>query len=143
MADDILVVCIANTCRSPIADLLLQNALPHKNISSAGIKAIIGQPMNDHSAQLTSALGIECANHRARQLTQEICQANQLIMVMEKCHIAAILSIDPSAKHKIVLVGKWQDDIEIADPYGQNLEIYKNAFNLIQKSTDSWIEKLK
>ena len=141
--NDIVVVCAANTCRSPMADKLLQQALPHKNISSAGINATIGQPMNEHSAKLLSALGIECAAHRSRQLTLQICQANQLILVMEKCHIQAILSIDVSAEHKIVLVGKWLDDIEIADPYGQNFEIYQQSFHLIKKSIDKWIEKLK
>ncbi|PCI87016.1 MAG: protein tyrosine phosphatase [Hyphomicrobiales bacterium] len=142
MPDDILVVCIANTCRSPMMDLLLQKALPQKNITSAGINANIDQPMNEYSAKLTAKLGIDCTGHKARQLTLQICQANQLIMVMEKCHIKDILSIDPTAKDKLVLVGKWQGDIEIMDPYGQNFEIYEKTFQLIKKAAFNWIKKL-
>lgn len=142
MQNDILVVCFANTCRSAMAGLLLQNVFPHKNITSAGIKANVGQPMNQHAATLTAMLGIDCTNHQARQLTPQICQANQLIMVMEKCHIKAVLAVDPTVKDKIVLVGKWQGDREILDPYGQSFEIYRKTFQLIKATTDSWIEKL-
>lgn len=143
MLHNILIICHGNTCRSPMAQLWLQKALPHHRISSAGIKAKQGLPMNAYAAKLVASVGIDGAHHQATQLTAQICNANQIIMVMEKSHIEAILSIDPTVKHKIVLVGKWQDDIEIADPYGQNFEIYKQCFDLIQNLTDKWVGKLK
>lgn len=48
--DAILIVCVGNICRSPTAERLLQQALPHKTISSAGIAALAGQ-----SADATAA----------------------------------------------------------------------------------------
>ncbi|WP_253073284.1 hypothetical protein [Vibrio stylophorae] len=39
MFNKIIVVCVANICRSPIGARLLQQRLPHKLIASAGIAA--------------------------------------------------------------------------------------------------------
>lgn len=142
MFDNILVVCVANICRSPIADLLLKAAMPEKNISSAGINAAVGKPMHKHSIQLTSQLGIDCSQHVSRQLTKKMCRESDLILVMEKDHIDAVLSIDPTVTGKIFLAGKWLDDIEIPDPYKQSFEMYEQVFKLIQNSTNSWIEKI-
>lgn len=142
MFNNILVVCVANICRSPIGDLLLQEALPNKNVSSAGINALLGKPMHENSVKLTSALGIDCSKHTARQLTAEICRENDVILVMEKGHIDAVMNIDPTVKGKIFLLGKWLDNKEIPDPYKQSFEMYERVFELIQKSTDSWIKKL-
>lgn len=142
MFDSILIVCIANTCRSPIADILLQHALPHKNISSAGIRAVADTQMSKKSTTLTSALGLDCSLHRSRQLTAKMCRENDLILVMENSHIDAVIAIEPSVKGKIFLVGKWLNDAEISDPYEQDFEIYKRVFNLIKRATDGWIAKL-
>lgn len=143
MFNNILIVCVANICRSPIVDVLMQDALPHKNISSAGINALVGKPMHEHSITLTSALGIDCSLHTSRQLTAEICRENDVILVMEKGHIDAVMAIDPTVRGKIFLVGKWLDNIEIPDPYKQSFEMYEHVFALIQKTTDSWVKKLK
>ncbi len=143
MFNNILVVCVANICRSPIVDVLLQDALPTKNISSAGINALVGKPMHENSIKLTSPLGINCTQHTSQQLTADICRENDLILVMEQGHIDAVMAIDPSVKGKIFLVGKWLDNTEIPDPYKQSFEMYEHVFELIKKSTNIWVEKLK
>lgn len=143
MFKNILVVCVANICRSPIVDVLLRDALPNKNVSSAGINALVGKPMHENSVKLTTPLGIDCSLHAARQLTAEICRENDVILVMEKGHIDAVMAIDPTVKGKIFLVGKWLNDTEIPDPYKQSFEMYEHVFELIKKSTDTWVKKLK
>lgn len=116
MISHILVVCIANTCRSPMLHILLQHALLHKKISSAGIKAKPGSAINPHSANLLSTIGLDSSHHMSQQLTTELCQQSDLILVMENAHIQAVLNIDPTAKHKIHLAGRWQDNQQITDP---------------------------
>lgn len=143
MFDNILVVCVANICRSPIVDVLMQDAMPDKNVSSAGINSLVGKPMFEHSVTLTSALGIDCTKHVSRQLTADICRENDVILVMEEGHIDAVMKIDPTVRGKIFLLGKWLDNIEIPDPYKQSFEMYEHVFELIRKSTDSWVKKLK
>lgn len=142
MVENILVVCVANICRSPIAGMLLQKALPHKNVTSAGINALVGKPMHENSIKLTSPLGMDCTQHAARQLTAKICGENDVILVMEKNHIDTVMNIDPTVKGKIFLLGKWLGGKEISDPYKQGFEMYERVFELIQKSAISWAKKL-
>ncbi|MBS0343516.1 MAG: low molecular weight phosphotyrosine protein phosphatase, partial [Proteobacteria bacterium] len=40
----ILVLCIGNICRSPLAELLLARELPNRKIWSAGLGALVGEP---------------------------------------------------------------------------------------------------
>lgn len=143
MFDNILVVCVANICRSPIVDVLLQDAFPNKNVTSAGVNALVGKPMHENSVKLTSALGIDCSQHTSRQLTADICRENDVILVMEKGHIDAVMEIDPTVKGKVFLVGKWLDEVEIPDPYKQSFEMYEHVFDLIRRSTDTWVKRLK
>ncbi|RMH62958.1 MAG: low molecular weight phosphotyrosine protein phosphatase, partial [Zetaproteobacteria bacterium] len=45
MFDSILVVCVGNICRSPMAEALLKARAPAKvRVSSAGIGALVGSP---------------------------------------------------------------------------------------------------
>ena len=48
---NILVVCIGNICRSPMAEYLLKQQYPQLNIESAGISGLIGHQA-DEKAQL-------------------------------------------------------------------------------------------
>ena len=42
MFNSILVVCVGNICRSPTGERLLQQLLPEKEITSAGVGALVG-----------------------------------------------------------------------------------------------------
>jgi protein-tyrosine-phosphatase len=57
--NSILVVCVGNICRSPTAERLLMQALPHKTISSAGISAMVGQHADGSPLPLVLSLGVE------------------------------------------------------------------------------------
>ena len=65
---NILIVCIGNICRSPTAEKIIQSKCPQLNISSAGIKALIGQPIDPSASSELRQKGSEQANHAARHL---------------------------------------------------------------------------
>ena len=48
----ILVLCIGNICRSPMAEALLLRALPGMTVRSAGLDAMIGEPADPTSIAL-------------------------------------------------------------------------------------------
>ena len=60
----ILFVCTGNTCRSPMAevilkDKLLQAGVKNVKVYSAGIRATVGSPMNEKTAQTLMEKGFE------------------------------------------------------------------------------------
>jgi len=142
MFSNILVVCIGNICRSPMAEALLKARAPDGvHIHSAGIGALVGEPADPASVQLMQARGIDITAHRARQLSREMVGQAELILVMEDEHMQHIHSLSPAARGKVHCIGKWAKN-EIPDPYKKLPEYFASILVLIEQGVDAWAEKL-
>lgn len=142
MFDNILVVCVGNICRSPMGEVLLRNALPERRVSSAGIAALVGEPVDPQALAVLPELSTVLDMHRARQLTSELSRGADLILVMESGHKRVIESIDPSARGKIYRWGEWAG-FDIPDPYRRPQAAFEQALTLIRQGLDLWLPKLK
>ncbi|NLS13544.1 low molecular weight phosphotyrosine protein phosphatase [Vibrio sp. SM6] len=146
MFNKILVVCVANICRSPIGERMLQDLLPNKQIASAGIAAeksrMVGKPADPLSVEVAAEHGIDVSNHQSRQITASMCAEYDLILVMEKGHIDALGQIAPEARGKTMLFGQWIGQKDIPDPYRQSKEAFDFACKLIYESAQAWAKKL-
>ncbi|GAD90085.1 low molecular weight protein-tyrosine-phosphatase Wzb [Vibrio halioticoli NBRC 102217] len=141
MFNNILVVCIGNICRSPIGEEILKQALPAKNVTSAGLGALVDKPADENSVTVSANNNLDLTNHVARQITTKMIADNDLILVMEKGHIDAITKLAPAARGKTMLYGHWINK-EIPDPYKQSLEAFEHVYGLIDKSAKEWIKRL-
>ena len=84
MFNKILVVCVGNICRSPAAEAKLRQLAPASvQIASAGIQALVDHPADPQAQEEARKDGLDLSAHRARQLTDAMCQAHDLILVME------------------------------------------------------------
>ena len=142
MFDNILVVCVGNICRSPTGEYLLKSFLPNKNISSAGIGALVGKPADKLAIEVSAEHGIDLSTHIAQQLTSELCREYDLILVMEQGHVNAVTNIAPEARGKTMLLSQWTDKQDIPDPYKQSREAFDYAYSLISNSCSSWSKKI-
>jgi len=140
----ILIVCVGNICRSPTAEQLLRNALAHSAIavSSAGLAALRDSPLEPTALQVLEEHGHAPVSHRARQLTSAAVSDADLVLVMEQRHIGGVLSLAPEARGKVFLLGKWQYNREIMDPYRQGKPAFVHAYALIEQAAQAWAQKL-
>jgi protein-tyrosine phosphatase len=141
----ILMVCLGNICRSPTAEYLLRHRLGQSrdlSVSSAGISAMSGYPIDAMALQVLHEHGIEAAPHRARQLDAAMLHHADLVLVMEKHQAALLAKKMPEVSGKIFLLGKWQQSQEIPDPYHQERAVFEHVYKLIEQSVDSWLAKL-
>jgi len=139
---NILIVCIGNICRSPSAEKILQAKSPRLNISSAGIKALVGKPIDKNAAYELDSHGYGFENHSARQLDDLLVQQADLILVMELFQQQRLMAEFPAASGKVMLLGKWLDNIEINDPYGKSAEAFALIFKQIETACEGWSDKL-
>jgi protein-tyrosine phosphatase len=76
MLNRILVVCIGNICRSPMAESLLAQRLSGRSpdiwVGSAGLAALVGRPADPIAQTLMQERGLAISDHRARQITHDI-----------------------------------------------------------------------
>ncbi len=63
---NILVVCIGNICRSPMAEYFLKQQYPQLNIESAGISGLIGHQADEKARLCMERLGIDMQPHIAK-----------------------------------------------------------------------------
>lgn len=142
MFNRILVVCLGNICRSPMAEQLLKVALPKKTISSAGLGALINAPADDHAQALMTELGHDISAHRGRQLSAELIRNADLIFVMTHKQEALLTQQFPQARGRVYRLGHW-DRQDIADPYQKPREAFELALQHIQTGIASWLPKLR
>lgn len=137
----ILVVCVGNICRSPTAEHLLRDALGNCacTVSSAGLGALVGNPVDPAALEVLRRHGHTPAPHQARQLDDALLAESDLVLVMEKEHLEKIARCSPQARGKTFLLGKWCGDTEILDPYRKGDAAFERAYTLIRRCVASWI----
>jgi protein-tyrosine phosphatase len=142
MFNSILVVCIGNICRSPTGERLLKKALPNKEISSAGLGALVGKPADAMASEIAEQHGLSLEGHQGKQLSASMCRKFDLILVMEKAHIDAVCKLAPEVRGKTMLFGHWLGPREIADPYRQSREAFEFVYCLLDESAQKWAKTL-
>lgn len=141
----ILIVCRGNICRSPTAQYLFQRRTKLRGIevSSAGLNALIGRPMDATALQLLDEKdGVDGSSHRAHQLVPSMLLGADLVIGMEKDHISEMIDAAPEARGKIYLLDKWLDGRDIPDPYRKRRPVFEHTHEMIARGVESWMRYL-
>lgn len=94
----ILTVCTGNICRSPAAERLIAARLGESvQVASAGVRAVVGHPIDPPMAAILRADGVDADGFAARQLTASQIREADLILVMTRAHRAWVVEEEPSA----------------------------------------------
>ena len=145
MFHHLLVVCTGNICRSPVGEAMLKASLPGRHVESAGLGALVGHGVEPTSRELVEAEGLNVEAHQARQITQEMLQSADLILVMSEGQRLAIGEMAPAALGKTMLIGRWLDGgkgLEIPDPYRKSREAFEHVHRMLKEATASWAAKI-
>ncbi|MGH8052672.1 MAG: low molecular weight protein-tyrosine-phosphatase [Stenotrophomonas sp.] len=140
----VLLVCVGNICRSPAAEVMLRAAVSGRDleVASAGLAAMAGRPMDATSKALLQEVGLDGSAHKARQIDDELLRWADLILVMELKHLDRIVAVAPHTTGKAFLLGKWQSEREIPDPYRQQRAAFEHVHGLIEEAVAGWCRYL-
>jgi protein-tyrosine phosphatase len=103
---EILLVCLGNVCRSPLAEHVLRMRIGELrrpdvgsavHVASAGVRALTGQPMDGNAAAELRRLGGDATTFRARQLTGEIAGRADLVLTATRALRSRVLEEAPRA----------------------------------------------
>ncbi len=137
----VLFVCTGNSCRSPMAEGFLRRKLEElgKNqqvdIFSVGTSPAAGMGASPDAIKVMEEEGIDISKHESSPLTDDMIRDADLIFAMEAHHREALTRRVPESSDKIHV-------LNIPDPIGKPIEVYRNTLALLKKSLSKILEKL-
>lgn len=145
----VVFVCTGNTCRSPMAQGLLQDWLEKNNqqhieVKTAGVMTIPGLLPTPEAVQVMENASIDIRKHRSAPLSPEMLRKADLVLGMTPFHVQFALRMSPDARGKTFLLKEYtKSDLknyQITDPMGATLEVYKRVFREIKLAIDRLVE---
>lgn len=142
---DVLMVCLGNICRSPLAHGIFQELVTDQNIKvdSAGTANYhTGASPDPRSREIAAKNGIDISHQQARQFVVEDFDQFDYIYVMDHSNQQNVLRLarnDQDRAKVHLLLG----DAEVEDPYYGGEEGFSIVFNKIQKACQQILEQWK
>ncbi len=148
----ILFVCTGNICRSPLAEysarkLMIEKGLKFRIASAGFLQNNI--KISTNSFKILYEQGIDSSLHLSRKLTQAIIGNSWLILTMENIHKEKLQLLEPNAAGRIYTLSEFcgsefcDPDCDIDDPYGLDIESYRETYLTIEKRIVKLIEILQ
>jgi protein-tyrosine phosphatase len=140
----ILVVCLGNICRSPLAHGILQSKLSNDQfyVDSAGTAAYhIGNKPDYRSIEVAQQNGIDISTQMARQFKISDFDTFDYIYAMDQSNYSDIISLarnkNDIGKVKLFLEANTSiDNKNVPDPYYGDLPDFQDVYNLVEATAD-------
>ena len=109
----------------------------------AGLGALVGHGADSTAVSVAAEHQLSLEGHVARQVSAKMCREHDLILVMEKRHIARLCELAPEMRGKVMLFGHWDNEREIPDPYRKSREAFAAVYTLLDQSARHWAQALQ
>jgi protein arginine phosphatase len=149
----IVFVCTGNTCRSPMAEMLLKKRIADRLgckiqqledrgvvVTSAGISAGPGGRSAEEAIETLKVRGLDLSQHETQPLTDRVVRFADLILTMTRGHREAILGQWPEAEPRVHLISRGRGDV--SDPIGGPLDQYRRCAEQLDAFLEAWMDEL-
>ncbi|MGG5507374.1 MULTISPECIES: low molecular weight protein-tyrosine-phosphatase [unclassified Myroides] len=138
----VLMVCLGNICRSPLAEGILQAKLPQEHflVDSAGTgNWHAGEQPDSRSIDVAKKYGIDLTAQRARQFQKSDFSTFDHIFVMDQSNYNNVIQLAETAedKAKVRLLLEVVDatkKAEVPDPYYGGPDGFEQVYQLIDQA---------
>lgn len=149
----ILMVCLGNICRSPLAEGILKHKAENAGldwvVDSSGTSGFhIGEPPHHLSQKVARINGIDISGQRCRQFSEEDLRYYDKIYVMDQSNYTDLQRLCRAAwmPEKVMLILNELypgEDREVPDPWYGGESGYHEVFDMLEKACEKIIEKSK
>lgn len=146
----ILMVCLGNICRSPLAEGLLKSKLNQSEfyVDSAGTGSWhIGQQPDKRAIEVADRHYLNISEQRGRQFSVDDFERFDYIFAMDLENYKNILEMAPNnqAKQKVKMIMDVlfpDENLDVPDPYTGGIFQFEQVFDILDKATDKLAAQL-
>jgi protein-tyrosine phosphatase len=151
MSVKILMVCLGNICRSPLAEGIMAAKLPKDKFSvdSAGTGSWhIGHSPDARSISTAKKNNLDISKQKGRQFSINDFETYDYIYVMDKSNYDDVIKLAQTTEQKnkvqIILNELYPDEnVDVPDPYFGMPNGFDIVYNMLDEVCDIVAEKLK
>lgn len=146
----ILMVCLGNICRSPLAEGIMKAKLPADFVvDSAGTSGFhSGDAPDPRSIAVAQKYGIDISNQRSRQISVQDFEEFDKIYCMDKSNLKNVLALaeNDEQRQKVALLLTEADSesifTEVPDPYYGGAKGFEKVFEMIDIACEEIAKKI-
>ncbi|MDT7830647.1 low molecular weight protein-tyrosine-phosphatase [Pricia sp. S334] len=149
MKHKILMVCLGNICRSPLAEGILKNKVNPEDVyvDSAGTGSYhIGNAPDPRSIAVARKYGLNIEKQRCRQFQASDFEKFDVIYVMDKSNYMNVVALarndSDTAKVKLLLEEADISEKQVPDPYYDEEDGFEQVYRMIDQACDAIARKL-
>ncbi|GFD93800.1 protein-tyrosine-phosphatase [Alteromonas sp. KUL156] len=147
----ILMVCLGNICRSPLAEGILKSKLSSEIfvVDSAGTAGYhVGELPDERSIEVARKYGIDITNQRSRKFTKADFDKFDMIFAMDQNNYADIVALSENEeqheKVKMILNELYPDENRsVPDPYYGGDQGFENVYKMLDEACEIIASKLE
>ncbi|UTD13956.1 low molecular weight phosphotyrosine protein phosphatase [Tenacibaculum mesophilum] len=147
----ILMVCLGNICRSPLAEGILKSKLSSESfiVDSAGTAGYhVGELPDGRSIEVARKYGIDITNQHSRKFTKADFDKFDMIFAMDQNNYADIVALSENEeqheKVKMILNELYPDENRsVPDPYYGGDQGFENVYKMLDEACEIIASKLE
>ncbi|CAM1363421.1 putative Protein-tyrosine-phosphatase [Tenacibaculum litoreum] len=147
----ILMVCLGNICRSPLAEGILKSKLPPESfiVDSAGTAGYhVGELPDGRSIEVARKYGIDITNQRSRKFRKTDFDKFDMIFAMDQSNYADIVALSENEeqheKVRMILNELYPDENRnVPDPYYGGDQGFENVYKMLDEACEIIASKLE
>ena len=140
----ILMVCLGNICRSPLAQGILESKLDPTlfSVESAGTGSWhVGNKPDIRSIAVAKKYGLDISNQRGRHFISEDFNTYDYIFVMDNSNKKDVLALAPSEDHKakvhLILDEIFPgENVDVPDPYYGGAHGFEDVYQMLDQASE-------
>ena len=147
----VLMICTGNICRSPTAEVVLQQLAEQAGcghrlaVASAGTHGYhVGEPPDRRAQAHARARGYDLSRLRARKLARDDFDTFDWILAMDAGHLQAVRQLRPAgAAVQVALLlsaASGGTERDVPDPYYGDAQDFEHVIDLVEQGCRDWLQ---